>query len=197
MFDKNDPEIQEYLQEELQKRTEQIAERIFRKHVHDIYPSLTYGDMEYCTGLKRDKLKELAEKSLHKQIYQEGYMEGSVLGMVGSYCRFLEENGKEILDNLDKEKSSEDNADIQSLKRWVEDPLKCAVLELVSHNCSNESIIKELQLTEEQFHKLYPSSKERWKYHKMFTPDQLSEEKLEEAYQKHFGKTNCNNSDKE
>ena len=49
MIDKNDPEIQVYLQEELQKQKEQIAERILWRNAKSLIGGPTYADMEYYT----------------------------------------------------------------------------------------------------------------------------------------------------
>ena len=62
MIDKNDPEIQAYLKEELQKQKEQITERILWRNAKSLLGGPTYADMEYYTGLSRAEIEEIADK---------------------------------------------------------------------------------------------------------------------------------------
>ena len=59
MIDKNDPEIQAYLKEELQKQKEQITERILWRNAKSLLGGPTYADMEYYTGLSRAEIEEI------------------------------------------------------------------------------------------------------------------------------------------
>ena len=89
MIDKNDPEIQAYLKEELQKQKEQIAERILWRNAKALIGGPTYADMEYYTGLSRAEIEEIADKCQWKLTIKEGYAEGSLVGQVESLCNCL------------------------------------------------------------------------------------------------------------
>ena len=47
VIDRNDPKIQAYLKEELQKQKEQIAERILCRNAKSLIGGPTYSDIEY------------------------------------------------------------------------------------------------------------------------------------------------------
>ena len=89
MIDKNDPEIQAYLKEELQKQKEQIAERILWRNAKALIGGPTYADMEYYTGLSRAEIEEIADKCQWKLRIKECYAEGNLIGQVESLCNYL------------------------------------------------------------------------------------------------------------
>ena len=69
------------------------------------------------------------------------------------------------------------------LTTWRENPVKCAVMELVSQGIGDTDIMDELKLTSDQFTKLYPTWKEQVAYHSIFSCELPDDEELEAAYQ--------------
>ena len=69
------------------------------------------------------------------------------------------------------------------LTTWRENPVKCAVMELVSQGIGDTDIMDELKLTRDQFKKLYPTWKEQVAYHSIFSCELPDDEELEAAYQ--------------
>lgn len=74
--------------------------------------------------------------------------------------------------------------DPKDLTRWKENPVKYAVMELVSQGIGDTDIMDELKLTRDQFKKLYPTWEEQVAYHSIFSCELPDDEKLEAAYQK-------------
>ena len=179
MIDKNDPEIQVYLQEELQKQKEQIAERILWRNAKSLIGGPTYADMEYYTGLSRAEIEEIADKCQWKLRIKECYGEGNLIGRVESLCNCLKNK------DIDCEKISGGyGIDLSCVKEWAKDPKKHAVLELVSQGIDDDYIIESFNLTEEEFLNLVPSDQELWEYKPVFQRKELSDEELELRYQK-------------
>lgn len=116
--------------------------------------------------------------------------------MVGALYDFVKNNGSSLLNNSNNECSSK-TSDGAWLLLWAENLTKCAVMELVAHEVSVKDIMEELNLTDDQLYDLYPTRKEIKEYTPVCVADEPSEEKLDEAYQKHFGKENSNNSGEE
>lgn len=180
MIDKNDPEIQKYVEEELQKQKEQIAERMIWRNIDVPYFGPTYGGIEYYIGLSREKIDEIADKCRWKWHYQEEYKKGALLVEVRYVWHMLKNQEQDaslehMVDGL---------VDQSGLKTWEKNPDKYAVLELVSQGVEAKDIIKKLKFTEDELHALYPTDEELDAYHPIFKEEGPSEEKMEEAYQK-------------
>ena len=179
MIDKNDPEIQAYLKEELQKQKEQIAERILWRNAKALIGGPTYADMEYYTGFSRAEIEEIVDKCQWKLIMKEGYAEGSLIGQVEGLCNYLKNK------DIDCEKISGGyGIDLSCVKEWAKDPKKHAVLELVAHGIDDDYIMQSFNLTEEEFLNLVPSDQELREYKPLFQRKELSDEELEARYQK-------------
>lgn len=179
MIDKTNPEIQIYLKEELQKQREQILERIiWRNRYFPIFNS-TYENLEYYTGASMEKIEEIIEKCQWKARYQRTYDRTRLLARVG--CAWYLIKMQQLDDDL---KAVKNGIVIEALKEWRKDPDKYAVMELVCHNIPEEYIVNELDLTYDKLRELYPTDEELKKYQPAFTEEELSDEKLEEAYQK-------------
>lgn len=196
MIDVNNPEIQKYVEEALQKQREEIAERILWRNAGAPYLGPSMEEIEYYTGLSLDQLAMIEEKCKWKLQYSEGYREGRLLADVSLWRNFLDN-----LNNLNDRDFSDRNIDdlfIETIAKdcgiidpknsdlttWRENPVKCAVMELVSQGIGDTDIMDELKLTRDQFKKLYPTWKEQVAYHSIFSCELPDDEKLEAAYQK-------------
>lgn len=196
MIDVNNPEIQKYVEEALQKQRKEIAERILWRNAGAPYLGPSMEEIEYYTGLSREQLVKIEVKCKWKLQYREGYREGQLLVGVSIWRNFLDN-----LNNLNDRDFSDRNIDdsfIETIAKdcgiidpkdsdlttWRENPVKCAVMELVSQGIGDTDIMDELKLTRDQFKKLYPTWKEQIAYHSIFSCELLDEEELEAAYQK-------------
>lgn len=181
MIDKTDPEIQKYVEEELQKQKEQIAERMIWRNINVPYFGQTYYEnVAYYIGLSRETIDKIAYKCRWKRNYQDGYKEGTLLVDVRYVWHVLktqeqDASWEQVIDGL---------IDLSGLTAWRENPDKYAVLELVSQGVETKRIMEALKLTEDELHALYPTDEELDAYHPIFEEKGPSEEKLEEAYQK-------------
>ena len=180
MIDKNDPEIQKYVEEELQKQKEQIAERMIWRYIDVPYFGPTYREIEYYIGLSREIIDKIADKCRWKRNYRDGYKEGALLTDV-RYVRHMLKNQEQ---DAALEYMEDSLADPSGLKAWRKNPNKYAVLELVSHGVETEDIMKALQFTEDELQALYPADEELDTYHPIFKEEEPSEKEMEEAYQK-------------
>ena len=57
-------------------------------------------------------------------------------------------------------------------------------MELVCHNIPEEYIVDKLDLTYDELRELYPTDEELKEYRTAFTDEELSDEQLEDAYQR-------------
>ena len=181
MIDKTDPEIQKYVQEELQKQKEQIAERMIWRNIDVPYFGQTYYEnVAYYIGLSREIIDKITDKCRWKRNYQDGYKEGALLVNV----RYVQHMLKKQEQDTSLEHMGNGLVDPSGLKAWRKNPDKYAVLELVSHGVKTEDIMKALQFTEDELQALYPTDEELKAYHPIFKEEGPSEKETEEAYQK-------------
>lgn len=180
-MDKTDPEIQKYVQEELQKQKDQIAERMIWRNIDVPYFGQTYYEnVAYYIGLSREIIDKIADKCRWKRNYQDGYKEGALLVNV----RYVQHMLKKQEQDTSLEHMGNGLVDPSGLKAWRKNPDKYAVLELVSHGVGTEDIVKTLKLTEDELQALYPTDEELKAYHPIFKEEGPSEKETEEAYQK-------------
>ncbi len=181
MIDKTDPEIQKYVQEELQKQKEQIAERMIWRNIDVPYfGSAYYENVEYYIGLSREIIDKIADKCRWKRNYQDGYKEGALLVNVRYVWYMLKKQEQDTsLEHMEN-----GLVDPSGLKAWRKNPDKYAVLELVSQGVETKDIVKTLKLTEDELQALYPTDEELDAYHPIFKEEGPSEKEMEEAYQK-------------
>lgn len=178
MIDKANPEIQAYLQEELQRQTEQIAERILWRNANSVLCSPTYEELEYYTGLSRKKIEEIAGKCRYKLMIKESCAEGFLLGQVESFYDHLKE------ENPDYEEISKTyGINLTTVEEWAQNPAKYAVLELVAQGIEDRFIRQSLHLTRDELTLLSPSNKELREYDPVFQKKEPSDEELEAKYQ--------------
>ena len=191
MIDVNNPEIHKYVEEALQKQREEIAERILWRNAGAPYLGPSIEEIEYYTGLSLDQLAKIEKKCKWKLQYREGYREGRLLAGVRIWRNFLDKlNDGGFSDrNIDDIETIAKDCGIiidpkdSDLTTWRENPVKCAVMELVSQGIGDTDIMDELKLTSDQFTKLYPTWKEQVAYHSIFSCELPDDEELEAAYQ--------------
>ena len=129
MIDKTDPEIQKYVQEELQKQKEQIAERMIWRNINVPYFGSAYYEnvVYYVSDLSRETIDKIAEQERRRnRNYQDGYKEGALLVDV----RYVWHTLKKQEQNASLEHITEGRVDQSGLKAWRKNPDKYAVLEL-------------------------------------------------------------------
>ena len=192
MIDVNNPEIQKYVEEALQKQREEIAERILWRNAGAPYMEPSMAEIEYYTGLSLEQLVKIEEKCKWKLQYREGYRQGQLLAGVSIWRNFLDKVNEgnfsdrniddSFIETIAKDFGIIDPKD-SDLTTWRENPVKCAVMELVSQGIGDADIMDELKLTRDQFNNLYPTWKEQVAYHSIFSFELLDEEELEAAYQ--------------
>ena len=192
MIDVNNPEIQKYVEEALQKQREEIAERILWRNAGAPYIGPSMEEIEYYTGLSLEQLVKIEEKCKWKLQYREGYRQGQLLAGVSIWRNFLDKVNEgnfsdrniddSFIETIAKDFGIIDPKD-SDLTTWRENPVKCAVMELVSQGIGDADIMDELKLTRDQFNNLYPTWKEKIEYHSIFSYELPDEEELEAAYQ--------------
>lgn len=179
MIDKNNPDIQKYLQEELQKQAEQITEKILWRNVNSVISSPTYEEMEYYTGLPRKKIDEIAGKCRYKLMIKESCAEGFLLGQVESFCDRLKEENPDF-----EEIARTYNLTPECVEKWAQDPNRHAVLELAAQGVEDRFIRRSLHLTRDELTLLFPSNKELREYDPVFQKKEPSDEELEQSIRK-------------
>ena len=178
MKDVKSPENQAYVNEKLQEQLEQITERIILRHINSFYKP-DCADIEFYTGLSREKIEEIADKCRRKMLIQQAYSAGSLLEDVKYFCEYLK---AEIFSN--ELTTAEFHVSPEWAVEWKLEPKRSAVRELVYHQVDERNIMKSLHLTEDEFYQLMPEADDLKTYEPVFQPKELADQELEEKYQK-------------
>lgn len=189
MIDKKDPEIKKYLAEELKKQKERIAERLIWRDVGKSYLlSESNKDIAYCTGLSEEEVEKLDKKCGWKLQYKDHYEKERLVAKTERFRQMLK-NGAS--DDAIKAEFWDTSMDSGILKAWRKNPDKYAVMELVSRVPEKWNILEGLHIDEYEFETLYPTDEELNAYYPVFKKEEVSDEELEEAYQKTIREQNA------
>lgn len=188
-IDKKDPEIKKYLAEELKKQKERIAERLIWRDVGKSYlASVPNKDIAYCTGLSEEEVEKLDKKCGWKLQYKDHYEKERLVAKTERFRQMLK-NGAS--DDAIKAEFWDTSMDSGILKAWRKNPDKYAVMELVSRVPEKWNILEGLHIDEYEFETLYPTDEELNAYYPVFKKEEVSDEELEEAYQKTIREQNA------
>lgn len=188
-IDKKDPEIKKYLAEELKKQKERIAERLIWRDVGKSYLlSESNKDIAYCTGLSEEEVEKLDKKCGWKLQYKDHYEKERLVAKTERFRQMLK-NGAS--DDAIKAEFWDTSMDSGILKAWRKNPDKYAVMELVSRVPEKWNILEGLHIDEYEFETLYPTDEELNAYHPVFKKEEVTDEELEEAYQKMIREQNA------
>lgn len=188
-IDKKDPEIKKYLAEELKKQKERIAERLIWRDVGKSYlVSESNKDIAYCTGLSEEEVEKLDKKCGWKLQYKDHYEKERLVAKTERFRQMLK-NGAS--DDAIKAEFWDTSMDSGILKAWRKNPDKYAVMELVSRVPEKWNILEGLHIGEDEFEELYPTDEELNAYHPVFKKEEVTDEELEEAYQKMIREQNA------
>lgn len=188
-IDKKDPEIKKYLVEELKKQKERIAERLIWRDVGKSYlASVPNKDIAYCTGLSEEEVEKLDKKCGWKLQYKDHYEKERLVAKTERFRQMLK-NGAS--DDAIKAEFWDTSMDSGILKAWRKNPDKYAVMELVSRVPEKWNILEGLHIDEYEFETLYPTDEELNAYYPVFKKEEVSDEELEEAYQKTIREQNA------
>lgn len=188
-IDKKDSEIKKYLAEELKKQKERIAERLIWRDVGKSYLlSESNKDIAYCTGLSEEEVEKLDKKCGWKLQYKDHYEKERLVAKTERFRQMLK-NGAS--DDAIKAEFWDTSMDLGILKAWRKNPDKYAVMELVSRVPEKWNILEGLHIGEYEFETLYPTDEELNAYYPVFKKEEVSDEELEEAYQKTIREQNA------
>ena len=188
-IDKKDPEIKKYLAEELKKQKERIAERLIWRDVGKSYLVCESNkDIAYCTGLSEEEVEKLDKKCGWKLQYKDHYEKERLVAKTERFRQMLK-NGAS--DDAIKVEFWDTSMDSGILKAWRKNPDKYAVMELVSRVPEKWNILEGLHIGEYEFETLYPTDEELNAYYPVFKKEEVSDEELEEAYQKTIREQNA------
>lgn len=188
-IDKKDPEIKKYLVEELKKQKERIAERLIWRDVGKSYLVCESNkDIAYCTGLSEEEVEKLDKKCGWKLQYKDHYEKERLVAKTERFRQMLK-NGAS--DDAIKAEFWDTSMDSGILKAWRKNPDKYAVMELVSRVPEKWNILEGLHIDEYEFETLYPTDEELNAYYPVFEKEEVSDEELEEAYQKTIREQNA------
>lgn len=189
MIDKKDSEIKKYLAEELKKQKERIAERLIWRDVGKSYLVCESNkDIAYCTGLSEEEVEKLDKKCGWKLQYKDHYEKERLVAKTERFRQMLK-NGAS--DDAIKAEFWDTSMDSGILKAWRKNPDKYAVMELVSRVPEKWNILEGLHIDEYEFETLYPTDEELNAYYPVFKKEEVSDEELEEAYQKTIREQNA------
>lgn len=188
-IDKKDPEIKKYLAEELKKQKERIAERLIWRDVGKSYLlSESNKDIAYCTGLSEEEVEKLDKKCGWKLRYKDHCEKERLVAKAERFRQMLKNAAS---DDAIKAEFGDTPMDSGILKAWRKNPDKYAVMELVSRVLEKWHILEGLHIGEYEFETLYPTDEELNAYHPVFKKKDVSDEELEEAYQKMIREQNA------
>lgn len=178
MNNANLPEIQAYVNGKLNEQLEQITERIILRHIDSFYKP-DCADIEFYTGLSREKIEEIADKCRRKMLIQQAYSSGFLLREVKYFCEYLKDES-----SSNELAAAEFHVSSECVEEWKRDPKRSAVRELVYHQVDEQDIMKSLHLTEDEFYQLMPGTNELVTYAPVFQLKEITDQELEEKYQK-------------
>lgn len=188
-IDKKDPEIKKYLAEELKKQKERIAERLIWRDVGKSYLVCESNkDIAYCTGLSEEEVEKLDKKCGWKLQYKDHYEKERLVAKTERFRQMLKNVAS---DDAIKAEFGDTPMDSGILKAWRKNPDKYAVMELASRVPEKWHILEGLHIGEYEFETLYPTDEELNAYHPVFKKEEVSDEELEEAYQKMIREQNA------
>ena len=188
-IDKKDPKIKKYLAEELKKQKERIAERLIWRDIGKSYLlSESNEDIAYCTDLSEEEVEKLDKKCGWKLQYKDHYEKERLVAKTERFRQMLK-NGES--DDAIKAEFWDTPMDSGILKAWRKNPDKYAVMELLSRVLEKWHILEGLHIGEYEFETLYPTDEELNAYHPVFKKEEVSDEELEEAYQKMIREQNA------
>ncbi len=178
MNDVKSLEIQSYVYEKLNEQLEQITERIILRHINSFYKP-DCADIEFYTGLSREKIEEIANKCRRKMLINQSYSAGFLLGKVKYFCEYLkDENSSNEL------ATAEFHVSPERVAEWKRDPKRSAVWELVYYQVDERDIMESLHLPEDEFYQLMPETDDLKTYEPVFQIKEITNQELEEKYQK-------------
>ena len=188
-IDKKDPEIKKYLVEELKKQKERIAERLIWRDVGKSYLVCESNkDIAYCTGLSEEEVEKLDKKCGWKLQYKDHYEKERLVAKTERFRQMLKNAAS---DDAIKAEFGDTPMDSGILKAWRKNPDKYAVMELLSRVLEKWHILEGLHIGEYEFETLYPTDEELNAYYPVFKKEEVSDEELEEAYQKTIREQNA------
>jgi len=175
------------IQKQLQEQKEKIAEKLLKQYgADDIQIIAACTDMpldEVCDIA--DRIEKAAKEQKDKEEYKRMLQIGRVMAHIAAVYRMFKHpewvsaSERNVVFNACEVDQSKFNT-----KLWEKETEKCAILECYKHNILPEWAIKELGLTEEEFHKNESySSTDIDNYESAFVITDIPEEKL---YQEHF-----------
>ena len=184
MFDPNTPEVKNYVNQKLKEQAEQIAEKIL-----DTFYPLCYGNVEECTGLSRQDIDRILDKSRFKADYRHGYQIGTLLIRVWLLYRAIKnpDDGITLEQAIEYGSVNQERLDLEA---WKTEPEKWAIAELQLQGTPDYEIMKQLKLSEEEYRSYCPSLKEYDGYRckQAFEEILPDEENVERAYQEYLKK---------
>ena len=173
MFNKDLPEVQAYVKEQLQEQAIAIADRMLMT-----YPiGKTTESVMYVTGLSKEMVEKVFDKCSWKFNYKRNYPKGYVVGQV-KIVRNMIKNGNTDAKDLERFL----HMDPVKAKQWEKDPDKAAITELLFHHCDIYRIMDAFSMTEEKVREQMPDCQERRNYQPVFKPVSVTDEEAEEAY---------------
>jgi len=180
MFDENSPEVINYVNHKLKEQALNIAEKIL-----DNYGDFYIDVIEKCISISDEELDKLVMKCRMKAVYKQSYWQGVILERVYRFYRVLKHPTDLSLEQL-MELLQIDQKKIK-LEDWKSDPEKWAIAECQNWDMPKEWIMKELELTEEEFREHTPNMSEFSNYVPVFTGKEPTDDMVEKAYQKYLG----------
>lgn len=174
------------IQKQLRAQKTKIAENLLRQYGMD--------DMQIiaaCIDMPLDEVCDIADRVEKEKNDKEEYKRMLQLGIVMAHIaavyrlfkhpEWVNASERNVVFNACEVDQSKLN-----MKLWEKETEKCAILECYKHNIPPEWVIKELGLTEEEFHKNEPySSTDIDNYESAFVITDIPEERLEKLYQDH------------
>ena len=179
MFDKDSPEIKDYVNQKLQEQAEMIAEKILYN-----YRAYDLNKLVECTGISEEAVDRLVDKYNYKERFKYGYYHGVTLSRIQGFYHLLKHSADLSFEQLVK--VFQVNPRKIDKEAWESNPEKWAIAECKCHDTSKDDMIRILKLTEEEISKYAPTWEELDDYVPAFSGEYPTEERLEEAYQEYL-----------
>ena len=181
MFDKKSKEVQKYVQECVNNRVDEIVEK-FLLFSHVYYPE----EVEEYTGISHIRMQGVKQKCdvmlTYKNLMEKKSAE-SYIKYVYNVIYKKPDLARDIIIDI-CELDPVDDEDKKSIQQWIDDPIKCAIMEFHHYKIRYvHEICETLKIDEELYNEHCPTDEEEQDYQCICPCEDITYERMQEGYE--------------
>lgn len=182
MFDKHSKDVQAYAAKCTQVKVEEIAEKLI------LFSRIDTEMVKFCTGISDDRMDQIMTKceamASHKFLLEK--CSAKVYATAAYHAvRNIPDQVKEFIEDI-FEIDPENEDEEASVQKWLNDPIKCAIMELTYYDIwLPADVMKILSISRECYQDHYPNMDDRNNYLYICPCREISYEEMLEGYYKY------------